>query len=83
MVTKGTNPQYLGGVGQVRYAGPTTGKSTFIKANSQSNFVDLDAISGYKQLRKDIAEQLGLDWKSPKVTDSPEYQQAFNNFIRE
>ena len=83
MVTEGTNPQYLGGVGQVRYAGPTTGKSTFIKANPDSGLVDLDVVPGYKQLRKDIANQLGLDWKDPKVTDSPEYQQAFNNFIRD
>lgn len=83
MVTEGTNPQYLGGVGQVRYAGPTTGKSTFIKANPDSGLVDLDVVPGYKQLRKDIANQLGLDWKDPKITDSPEYQQAFNNFIRD
>lgn len=61
MLTEGTNPQYLGGTGQVRYAGPTTGKSTFIKANSDSGLVDLDAVPGYKQLRKNIAKQLGLD----------------------
>ena len=81
-ITDKIDPTYLSGAAKVKYAGPTTGKSTFVKANPNSGFVDLDAIPEYKNLRKAIADQLGLDFRDPAVTNSKEYQEAFNNFIR-
>ena len=81
MVTDKTNPIYKGGIAKVNYAGPTTGKTTYIKANPNSGNVDLDAIPEYKALRQQIADKLGLDYRNPKVTYSPEYQEVFNQFI--
>ncbi len=81
MLTENTAPTYKGGIARVNYAGPTTGKTTFIKANPNSGYVDLDALPGYKELRGQIANKLGLEFKDPKVTDNPEYQKAFNNLI--
>ena len=81
MVTDRTNPIYKGGIAKVNYAGPTTGKTTYIKTHPNNGNVDLDAIPEYKALRQQIADKLRLDYRDPKVTDSPEYQKAFNQFI--
>jgi hypothetical protein len=42
----------------------------------------LDAIEQYKAIRQKVANELGLDFRDPAVTDSQEYQTAFNDFIR-
>ncbi len=48
-----------------------------------SGYMGLDALSGYKKLRKQIADKLKLEFKYPKVTDNPEYQKAWYNNIVE
>lgn len=52
--------------------GPTTGKTTYAKTNH--SIVDIDALT--KPIRKDVASRLGLDFRSPMVSESPEYQEA-------
>lgn len=80
MTTDKAVPTYLGGIGLVKYAGPTTGKTTAFRANPAA-FIDLDSIPEYKALRESTAAKLGLDFRDPRVTDSPEYQTAFNDFV--
>lgn len=82
--TNNSKIQYKGGVGKVKYAGPTTGKTTYIKANPEGFVVDMDRMEYDKSisdLRKKVAEKLGLDYRDPRVSDSPEYQEGFENII--
>ena len=81
-ISENITPEYVGGTAKIKYAGPTTGKTTFIKSNNDPQFVDLDAIEQYKAIRQKVANELGLDFRDPAVTDSKEYQTAFNDFIR-
>lgn len=57
--------------------GPTTGKTTYAKTNN--SIVDIDPLT--KSIRKDIASKLGLDFRSPEVSESPEYQEAVVKMI--
>ena len=82
-ISESIEPNYVGGAGKIRFAGPTTGKSTFVKSHPETNYVDLDGIKEYKNIRQNVANQLGLDYTDPEVTNSKEYQQAFNTFVRE
>ena len=57
--------------------GPTTGKTTYAKTNK--SIVDIDPLT--KNIRKDVAKKLGLDFRDPKVSESPEYQQAIVDMV--
>ena len=52
--------------------GPTTGKTTYAKNNF--NIVDIDPLT--KDTRKRVAGELGMDFRDPRVSASPVYQQA-------
>lgn len=55
--------------------GPTAGKTTYSKINS--NVIDIDPLT--KGIRKSIAKKLGLNFKDPAVSATPEYQEAIVN----
>ena len=82
-ISESIKPNYVGGAGKIRFAGPTTGKTTFVKAHPEADIVDMDRIEDYKNIRQNIANQLGLAYADPEVTNSKEYQQAFDAFVRE
>jgi hypothetical protein len=54
------------------WMGPTTGKTTYAKNNF--NIVDIDPLT--KDTRKRVAGELGMDFRDPRVSASPVYQQA-------
>lgn len=57
---------------RIMWMGPTTGKTTYAKNNF--NVVDIDPLT--KDTRKRVAGELGLDFRDPRVSASPVYQQA-------
>lgn len=62
---------------RIMWMGPTTGKTTYAKTNK--SIVDIDPLT--KNIRKDVAKKLGLDFRDPKVSESPEYQQAIVDMV--
>ncbi len=75
------NPSF-NGKAQIMWMGPTAGKTTYAKINP--NVVDIDPLT--KDIRKQVAKKLGLDFKDSKVSTSTEYQEAIvdmvNNWLR-
>lgn len=57
---------------RIMWMGPTTGKTTYAKNNF--NIVDIDPLT--KNTRKRVASELGMDFRDPRVSASPVYQQA-------
>lgn len=57
--------------------GPTTGKTTYAKKDL--SVVDIDPLT--KGIRKEVAKNLGLDFRDPKVSESSEYQQAIVDMV--
>ena len=57
--------------------GPTAGKTTYAKKNL--SVVDIDPLT--KETRKAVAKDLGLDFRDPRVSESPEYQQAIVDMV--
>lgn len=57
---------------RIMWMGPTTGKTTYAKNNF--NVVDIDPLT--KDTRKRVASELGMDFRDPRVSASPVYQQA-------
>lgn len=57
---------------RIMWMGPTTGKTTYAKNNF--NIVDIDPLT--KDTRKRVAGELGMDFRDPRVSASPVYQQA-------
>ena len=62
---------------RIMWMGPTTGKTTYAKKNL--SVVDIDPLT--KGPRKEVAKKLGLDFRDPKVSESPEYQQAIVDMV--
>ena len=64
---------------RIMWMGPTTGKTTYAKKDL--SVVDIDPLT--KGTRKEVAKKLGLDFKDPKVSESPEYQQAIVDMVND
>lgn len=64
---------------RIMWMGPTTGKTTYAKKDL--NIVDIDPLT--KETRKEVAKKLGLDFRDPKVSESPEYQQAIVDMVND
>lgn len=62
---------------RIMWTGPTTGKTTYAKKDL--SVVDIDPLT--KGTRKEVAKKLGLDFRDPKVSESPEYQQAVVDMV--
>ena len=62
---------------RIMWMGPTTGKTTYAKKDL--SVVDIDPLT--KDIRKEVAKKLGLDFRDPKVSESPEYQQAVVDMV--
>lgn len=62
---------------RIMWMGPTTGKTTYSKKDL--SVVDIDPLT--KEIRKEVAKRLGLDFRDPKVSESPEYQQAIVDMV--
>ena len=63
---------------RIMWMGPTTGKTTYAKSNK--SIVDIDPLT--KDIRKEVAKRLGLDFRDPKISATQEYQDAVvNNLI--
>ena len=81
-LAKGVRNPSFNGKAQIMWMGPTAGKTTYAKVNP--NVVDIDPLT--KNIRKQIAKNLGLDFKDSKVSTSTEYQEAIvdmvNNWLR-
>ena len=60
---------------RIMWMGPTTGKTTYAKTNK--SIVDIDPLT--KNIRKEVAKRLGLDFRDPKVSATQEYQDAIVN----
>lgn len=62
---------------RIMWMGPTTGKTTYAKKDL--SVVDIDPLT--KGVRKEVAKKLGLDFRDPKVSESPKYQQAIVDMV--
>lgn len=62
---------------QVKWYGPTMGKTTAAKTNS--NLVDIDPL--LKPIRAKHAKRLGLEISDPRVSANPEYKQEVADFV--
>lgn len=62
---------------RIMWMGPTTGKTTYAKKDL--SVVDIDPLT--KGTRKEVAKKLGLNFRDPKVSESPEYQQAIVDMV--
>ena len=62
---------------RIMWMGPTAGKTTYAKKNL--SVVDIDPLT--KETRKAVAKDLGLDFRDPRVSESPEYQQAIVDMV--
>lgn len=62
---------------RIMWMGPTAGKTTYAKKNL--SVVDIDPLT--KGTRKVVARDLGLDFRDPRVSESPEYRQAIVDMV--
>lgn len=62
---------------RIMWMGPTTGKTTYAKKDL--SIVDIDPLT--KEARKEVAKRLGLNFRDPKVSESPEYQQVIVDMV--
>lgn len=78
-LAKGVRNPSFNGKAQIMWMGPTAGKTTYSKINP--NVIDIDPLT--KGIRKQVAKKLGLNFRDPAVSATPEYQEAIvNDLVR-